>query len=211
MGGNMMYLTMTVEKNGFEFFMFYSFLSHYVLLILITIFAAVDFDSDSVPKYTDRNSITFAHELGLIFFVWSWLGGIIAHCAFIGVSSYGDSNEADTNRDIVEYLEADQFAEAEQLLIFGVHPKVERGNNVLHGLCHYGKIEGMVWLKKYCKTNKEYINAKNNFGKTPIMECALPAEWDDNKKEREEIILFLLKQGAETRHKDKFGRDLLYY
>merc|ERR1712228_1128934 len=214
MMGNIMYLIMASEKMGFGFFMFYRFLSHYILLILITIFAAVDVDSVSVPEFTERNSITFGRELGLIFFVWSWMGGIIGHCAFIGVVSFGGIGGADTNRDIVEYLMARQFAEAEQLLMFGVNPKVNKyRQNVLHGLCRYARIDGMVWLKKYCKKNKEYINAKNCFGDTPIMMCAYHADGIiyQEKQEREEIILFLLEQGAETHHKGNAGKDLLYY
>merc|ERR1712228_1152131 len=193
MMGNIMYLIMASEKMGFGFFMFYRFLSHYILLILITIFAAVDVDSVSVPEFTERNSITFGRELGLIFFVWSWMGGIIGHCAFIGVVSFGGIGGADTNRDIVEYLMARQFAEAEQLLMFGVNPKVNKyRQNVLHGLCRY---------------------AKNCFGDTPIMMCAYHADGIiyQEKQEREEIILFLLEQGAETHHKGNAGKDLLYY
>merc|ERR1712228_1126164 len=216
MMGNMMYLTMSRDKKGFRFFKLYRFLSHYILLILITIFAAVDFDSDSVPEFTDRNSITFAHELGLIFFVWSWMGGIISHWAFIGGHIFYDSKEAETNRDIVEYLIDGQFAEAEQLLMFGVDPKIDRDdNNILHGLCKYGSIEGMIWIKKYCKKNKEYINAKNYYGMTPIMECVHDTYYiymdEKEKQEREEIILFLLKQGAETHHKDEDDHDILHY
>merc|ERR1712228_12763 len=218
MMGNMMYLTMAHNKNGFDFFKFYRFLSHYIFLILITIFADNDFDSVSVPKYTDRNLMTFGRDLGTLFFVWSWIGGIIAHCASIGVMKYGGiGRNADTNRDIVEYLSAKQFAEAEQLLMFGVNPKVDKnGNNILHGLCRFGRIKGMVWMKKYCKTNKEYINAKNSNGeRTPIMVCAFNAyanyETKKETQEREEIILYLLEQGAETHHKDELGHDTLYY
>merc|ERR1712228_231939 len=213
--GNMMYLTMTLKKNGF--FFFYRFFSHYIFLILITIFAAVDFHSYSVPQFTERNSITFGSKLGLIFFVWSWLGGIISNCAFIGVLGLGAIGGAETNRDIIEYLRARQFDEAQQLLMFGVNPKVDKnGNNILHGLCRFGRIKGMVWMKKYCKTNKEYINAKNSNGeRTPIMVCAFNAyanyETEKETQEREEIILYLLEQGAETHHKDELGHDILYY
>merc|ERR1712228_896029 len=192
--------TMAHNKNGFDFFKFYRFLSHYIFLILITIFADNDFDSVSVPKYADRNLMTFGRDLGTLFFVWSWLGAIIAPCAFIVVMAYSDSTFGDSNRDIVDYFINNQSAEAEQLLMFGVNPKVdENDNNILHGLCKYGRIKCMVWMKKYCKANKEYINAKNNKGYTPIMTCANPnpnpKPYNEKEKpEREEIILFLLQQ-----------------
>merc|ERR1712228_324749 len=84
----------------------------------------------------------------------------------------------------------------------------------LHTLCVNGKSEGIDLLKKIMEQHPDWLNAKNKYGKTPIMECAYYSFLDKNEKgkqEREEIILFLLEQGAETHHKNEYNRDLLYW
>jgi len=44
------------------FFWAYRFFAHYFFMILISVFAAVDFESFSVPPYEHRNSVTFGNE-----------------------------------------------------------------------------------------------------------------------------------------------------
>merc|ERR1712228_776159 len=63
------------------------------------------------------------------------------------------------------------------------------------------------------KRNPDCLNTKSKEGSTPIMECAFYAknEPEKDKREREITILFLLEQGAEIHHKDRWVNDLLHF
>ena len=93
------------------------------------------------------------------------------------------------------------------------HIQTQNEQNALHALCRGGKLQGMHLMKRILEQNPHCLNTKNQNGRTPIMECAYEAfqKSEKEKQEREEIILFLLEQGAEIHHKDEFGHNLLFW
>ena len=128
----MMYTVLAGEK-WVLFCWLYRFISFYVLMVLITIFAAVRFSSPYVPNYADRNNDTFQRDFGLFCYVWTWTAGIISQCMavfvfYVILNGPGEGNV--TNRDIVGYLRDGNIAEAVQLIEFGVDVNYvdERGN-----------------------------------------------------------------------------------
>jgi len=144
----------------------------------------------------------------LILFLWAWVAAIVAHGSFKVVFDnlwYNDAADG-TTRNIVELLDG-QFAEAEQLYEFGL--TIKEGNNILHGLCKCGKIDGMDWIKQFCDQHPQDINSQNKYGRTPIMECARFVD-RGNKPEREEIIKYLMERGAEMNTHDINGMNLLH-
>ena len=120
---NMLCLVVAHGDSGIfiVFFLIYRALSHYIFMILISIFAAVDFESFSVPSYDHRHRITFGSDLGLFLFVWAWTAGIISHVSFYFVMNrMGADGAKETTRNIVTLLRYRQIAEAEQLYLFGI-------------------------------------------------------------------------------------------
>merc|ERR1712228_86866 len=115
---------------------------------------------------------------------------------------------------LLSYLRQAYFKQAIAWMDAGVETVVdEYGDNALHALCCCGKIGGMDLLKQILKSCPQYLNAQNKEGSTPVMICAEYARYDLNEKRkqaREQIILFLLEQGAEIHHKCG-SLDLLHY
>merc|ERR1712154_685950 len=147
------------------------------------------------------NSVTFGNEFGSFLFVWGWAAAIVGHCSFM-VVVFGkiedDVGADDTTRVIVELLNYGQLTEAEQLYEFGV--PIGAGNNILHALCWYGRIDGMDWIKRVCVSHPQYINSQNTDVMTPIMRC------------RDEIIIrYLLERGARMNIYSLDNQNLLHY
>ena len=115
----MMYTVLAGEK-WFLFCWLWRAISFCVLMILITIFAAVRFSSPYVPNYADRNNDTFQRDFGLLCYVWTWTAGIISQCTAVFVMLTAEVSHG-TNRDILGYLRDGKIAEAEQLIEFGIH------------------------------------------------------------------------------------------
>merc|ERR1712150_101969 len=194
--------------SGYEvigYFWAYRGLSHYLFMILISIFAAVDFESVRVPSYEHRNALTFGNDFGLFLFVWAWTAGIISHCSFVFVMAMvTDEGSMETTRDIVSLLKEGQVAEAEQLYLFGIPMPSSfgvgfRGNNVLHDLCRYGGVDSMDWIKRICQLHPEYINAQDDVGRIPMWYACYANK--GNTEGREQIIEYLIEQGADTSEK----------
>ena len=82
-----------------------------------------------------------------------------------------------------------------------INAKAKNGETPLHYWSYKCQSIGIVecLLKKGAD-----INAKSVWERTPIMYCAKEAK-------DEKAIEFLLEHGAETHHKDRDGKDLLYW
>ena len=122
--GNMMYTVVAGEGESFILFWLYRVVSFYLLMTLVTIFSAVRFASPSVPNYADRNNDTFQRDFGLFCYVWVWAAGIISQCMAVYViwkdGDAAENTKFGTNRDVFQYLRHRNFAEAHQLMEFGV-------------------------------------------------------------------------------------------
>ena len=124
--GNMMYVVLAGDIDIAAYFWLYRAVSFYILMIVITVFASVDFSSASVPEYSDRLQSTFRQNFGIICYCLAWFGTIVSQCTFFRIVFLLNEidDDKDTNRDILGYLVGNQLKEAQQLIEFGVkfHP-----------------------------------------------------------------------------------------
>merc|ERR1712228_868297 len=91
-----------------------------------------------------------------------------------------------------------------------IHHKDHKKKTLLHYVCGNNMSLHMV---QCLIDNGADIDVKDEHGTTPILNCALSAfqKIENEVQEREEIILFLMEQGAEIHHTDEYGNDVLYY
>ena len=148
--GNMLYVMYTGYEEATVFAWLLKTVTFWIYLLLITIFAAVDFESATVPTYSSRNSTTFDSSFGLFCFIWCYLAGSISQCVSCCVLwIVTDSPDKDTTRDVFLYLQGKQWNEAMQLLEFGV-TRVE-------GTDGYGNVEFNL-LSRICNRRRNKIN-----------------------------------------------------
>ena len=129
--GNMMYTVVAGERKYFILFLLYRVITLYVFMTLVTIFSAVRFSSSTVPDYADRNNDTFQRDFGLLCYIWAWAAGIASQCmaVFFLLTDELRGSKSGTSRDILGYLSQRNFAEAEQLIEFGVKLDSHSVNN----------------------------------------------------------------------------------
>ena len=99
-------------------FLRYRVFSPLLFLSLVTVFAAVDFDSPLVPLFEDRNAITIGEALGLSMLVYAWVASCVWPCVF-GFLMLGDELKQPPPRDLAYYINQGEYEQALSLGEFG--------------------------------------------------------------------------------------------
>ena len=76
--GNIMYMSFSFKNKGWvRWFWVYKFVTFYIYLIMVTIFATLDFDEKFVPDPYERTSITLETKSGLSMLIYTWITSCI--------------------------------------------------------------------------------------------------------------------------------------
>ena len=132
--GNVIYISFGTKKGYVRYFWLYRIVSFYPYIILVTIFAIIDFDAPFVPSSRLRHHLTIDNKVGFFMLIYTWITGCIWPYILYGIfranvihdgmfwllyeeeSNYRNS----TSRDLIGYAMSKRFNEAEQLLKFGI-------------------------------------------------------------------------------------------
>ena len=106
----------------------------------------------------------------------------------------------DGSIDLIE-----RVCKSENTHLDGISFKNEKGETALHVWSHFEN--SCMAIGETLIENGADINAIDKSGMTPAMQCACSGVQEN----KQAIIELLLRNGAETHHKDKYGHDLLYY
>ena len=134
--GNIMYISFSIKDKGWvRFFWVYKFYSFYIYMIIVTIFATLNFDAPFVPNPSQRSEIILETKSGFGILIYTWitafvwpfvLWAIVIHEKAIDANIFelSDFNitsrdGVSTSRDLIVYIYNHRFEEASQLLKFG--------------------------------------------------------------------------------------------
>ena len=97
----------------------------FIYLILVTIFAAVDFEASHVEEFESRNNVTIHNSFGIFMLIYSWIVSCLWCIVPISLNDYGDEDvdkdeRTSTARDIPQLIIQQNFEDATELLEFGV-------------------------------------------------------------------------------------------
>ena len=98
--GNMMYFVIAGEgdaEHPISYFLFYRFITAYIYLILVTIFANVSIDAPKIPDYSSRNTETIESSFGLGLLIYCWISHFIWPCVGTWIG-YSYANRSDDNQ-----------------------------------------------------------------------------------------------------------------
>ena len=110
--GGLMYIV-----NMGSTWILYRISTHILYMILITIFATVNFDAWKVPDYSERNYITMVYSGGKLLFIWAWITTFINIISLYIIKKY--AYESPTARAITIYLKEGLVQDVAELMIFG--------------------------------------------------------------------------------------------
>merc|ERR1719319_683543 len=97
--------------------MYYRVVSSFLYLILVTVFATVDFASPLVPAFEDRNAITVGEALGLSMLIYAWIASLVWPCVFL--CFVFNELQQSPPRDLTYYVNQKNYAQALSLAEFG--------------------------------------------------------------------------------------------
>ena len=132
---HVMYLAMISSDSRVYFFWMYRVLSFYPYMIMITVFAIMDFEAIWIPSSESRYHVTIKHKFGFFMLMYTWIAGCIWQvvCYILLKTGKLDMKSASV-RDIRKYIRWGKFEEAQQLLRFGY---VVRDNDVERRVNYY--------------------------------------------------------------------------
>ena len=133
--GNIMYISFSFKNKGWvRWFWVYKFVTFYILMIMVTIFATLNFDEPYVPHPSDREAITLKTKSGLGMLIYAWITSciwpyvlfacvinakMIEEDVFNILSTRRAWEGGSTSRDVIPYMYSQQCTEVAQLLKFG--------------------------------------------------------------------------------------------
>jgi len=154
---------------------------------LLHILCESAFGMDLIKRFCDQHPQDINSQ--------DWLG----HTPIVRCVSNADEESKENREEIIKYL-MERGAETD------THDKYN--HNLLHHLCE--KAFGMDLIKQFCDKYPQDINSQDKYGITPIIQCASYAA-EGKKQEREEIIKYLLKRGAQMNIPSPHDEVLLHY
>lgn len=104
--------------DDFSMVLMYRLLSSVILLIVVTVFATVDFSGWKVPDFEERHDDALG-ALGFFMLVYCWIATFLWPCMFVWWQEKGYSNR-DPTRDMARLIESESWKEALELSVFGV-------------------------------------------------------------------------------------------
>merc|ERR1719334_2522819 len=123
-----MYISLTMPNEADDvyykihfLFLLYRFFSPFLYLILVTVFALVEFESPLVPEFNDRNGITEGRALGLAVLIYAWVASCVWPCVY--VCFVGSAMSYPPPRDLAYYVKEKQYEHARALAEFGAVPR----------------------------------------------------------------------------------------
>ena len=143
--GNIMFLSFGGKENTMFAlsFVLYKWLSLYMHLILVTIFATVEFESPFVPSFSERSTLTLETKPGLGMLIYTWITSCIWPIVVYKLIEQANMFKDSTNRDLATYIRQELYADVQQLLKFGyMVPDDHYGDRFVEFpkkiyMCHY--------------------------------------------------------------------------
>ena len=81
-----MYISFSIKAKGWViYFWVYKVLSFYVYMIIVTIFATLDFDASFVPDPSERSEITLETKSGFGILIYTWITGFVRPFVLYGM------------------------------------------------------------------------------------------------------------------------------
>merc|ERR1712013_33083 len=148
----------TIYKEIHDIFLLYRVLSPFLYLILVTVFATVDFDSPLVPAFADRNGITVKESLGLSMLIYAWTASFVWPAVFHFVVY--DQLKETPPRDLSYYVKKGEYDEALSLAEFGADTK-ERGLALLSESVSRNPVGVVRFLHFLCLKCPEQIDEEH--------------------------------------------------
>eukprot|EP01084_Bolivina_argentea_P154090 268642_1 len=135
---SLMYLSPNISDEStmsyvlFVGFVLYRIISNFIYLILVTIFAMVQFETAKVEEYEIRNGITIESSFGLFMLIYAWITSCIWPCVgcyvFITCNDFASTGtfNGTTTRILSELISAYSFDDAVELIEFGIRSMTKK-------------------------------------------------------------------------------------
>eukprot|EP01084_Bolivina_argentea_P250454 419604_1 len=119
-----------------KIYIFYRYVFSFVFLILITIFACVEFEAWKVEEFQVRHQMIISDDFGFLLLIYCWISAVLT-VLFVFKMDYNVFQPIGSTREFKTLIRNRKFVDALNLLSFGIKPMNAFGSISHQTVMHY--------------------------------------------------------------------------